>query len=356
MGKVRPFKKDDIPQAVELNTKLFPMSINLLRETQEFLFNEVCFNNPWQNPDITSLVYEEANGRISGFLSVIPRHMEMDGKPITVAVSQHLMVDRTPLASLQLFKKFLSGPQDLSFTDMAIDVAKKIWERLEGTTIYSHSIYWRRPLRPLGFALSFLKKGKPISTLLTATKPALKVCDSIVNKISLLPFHFSKPNLIAEDLTTEFFLEKLPRFTADWKLKPVYSPQTIQWLFKMLMDEKRFGNFQKIILRDAENNVIGWYLYNLKPGGRSEVIQIVGSENNIKQVLDHLFYHAWKGGSVELCGRLEPKFMKAFTEKNCLFMPGRNWMLAHSRDPKIIQTLHAGDAFLTRLEGDLWLL
>lgn len=356
MGKVRPFNIQDIPQVIDLNIRLFSGSSGLSRQRQEFLFSEVCFRNPWHHPDISSLVYEENDGRVTGFLCVVPRHFSFDGQTITVAVGQHLMVDRTALASVQLFKKFLEGPQDLSITDMAIDLAKPIWNRLGGTTIYTHSVYWRRVLKPFSFASSFLKKEKSSSHSFTKINPLWSTLDSVVNQLPSNILHFKLPNVIIEELTTDEFLQNHHQFYKDKKLFPIYTVDSLNWLFTRLTQEERFGVFQKTLVRDTENRILGWYLYNLKQKGRSEVLQILARKDTINTILDHLFYDAWKKGSIELCGRLDPQFTKEFGNKYALFMPGRNWMLAHSRNPEIINALHSNEAHHTRLEGDLWFL
>ncbi len=356
MGKVRIFNIQDISQVIDLNVRLFPGSSGLSREKQEFLFAEICFRNPWYHPGISSLVYEENDGRVTGFLCVVPRHFSFNNQTITVAVGQHLMVDRTALASVQLFKKFLEGPQDLSITDMAIELAKPIWGRFGGTTIYTHSIYWRRILRPLSFASSFLKKEKSTSHSFTNTNPLWTMLDSIVNQIPSKMLHFKLPNVISEELTTNEFLLNLHNISKEKKLFPVYTADSLNWLFARLTEEKRFGEFQKTLVRDSDNQILGWYLYNLKPMGRSEVLQIIARKDSINTILDHLFYNAWEKGSIELCGRLDPQFTKEFGQKYALFMPGRNWMLAHSKNPELIDALHSNEAHHTRLEGDLWFL
>jgi len=354
MGRIRQFTTEDIPRVVELNQKLFPESKRLSSERQEYLFNEICFHNPWYDDEISSLVYEEGHGMITGFLGVVPRRMSFDGRPIRVAVSQHLMVDKSALASLQLFKTFLSGPQDLSMTDMSIDVARTIWERLGGSTVFAHSIYWRRPLQPLTFAIPYLRKKK--KAIQVTSKKILPFIDSIFANIPGNPLRPIKPSVTAKDLTIEEFLENIPKFTLKYNLRPEYDYNTITWLFNMLDREKRFGDLHKVVVYNLQHEMLGWYLVNLNHGGRSEVIQVVGRKDTIKTVIEHLFYTAWNGGSIELVGRLDPDSVNEFPDKFCLFMPGRNWMLVHSRQPDIIEAIQSNHAFLTRLEGDLWFL
>jgi hypothetical protein len=352
MGTVRKFQKDDIPQIIELNTRLFPESSTLSYDIQKDIFEEACFRNPWYDPDISSLVHIESDGRISGFLGVVPRQMSFGGKLIRVAVGQHLMVDRSTLASVQLFKTFLSGPQDLSFTDMGVDVSRTIWERLGGITIYHDSIYWRRTFHPLSFASSILRKNKTIQQ----KKPGIlaSIGDMIIASLPFNPLHPKKPSGYLKDLTEDEFLNSIPRFTSLRKLHPVYNYKSVTWLFNILHKEKRFGAFQKKAVYDDDNQLLGWFLFNLRPNGRSEVIQIAADKRTIKNVLAHLYWAAWEGKTIELSGRLDPHFMKEFSDRLNLFIPGRNWMSVHSQNPEIVKAVLSGDAFLTRLEGDLW--
>jgi hypothetical protein len=170
------------------------------------------------------------------------------------------------------------------------------------------------------------------------------------------PFRLVKPAGYTKELTVDEFLNEVDKYTSLSKLRPIYTKKSAPWLFEMLTREKRFGTFQKTTVYDEDNKLLGWFLLNLKPGGRSEVIQVVGQKNTIKTILHNLFYTAWKAKSIEVCGRLDPRFTKEYTDQFTFFIPGRNWMVVHSRNPRITQTIQAGDAFLTRLEGDLWFL
>src|SRR6266540_3693759 len=165
MKSVRPFTKNDIPQVVKLFQKVFfnngqtaPSSSKL-----DAYFEEMFFHTPWtergtekgtdegDEEEITSLVYETGDGAIIGFIGIIPRRMLLHGRPIRAATSMHFMVEpgsRSTLAGVQLLKTFFSGPQELSLTDSAGAVGRKIWEGLGGATALAYSINWTRLLRP----------------------------------------------------------------------------------------------------------------------------------------------------------------------------------------------------------------
>ena len=354
MGTVRAFTPGDIPQVIELNTKLFPRSALLSHDRQEEIFSSVCFENPWHDGEISSLVHEEANGRLSGFLAVIPRKMLWRGTTIRVAVSQHLMVDHATLASVQLIKHLFSGPQDLTMTDMAVDVARKIWERAGGTTSRLHSFYWFRPLRIVASALSFFIKSK---NELPRSRAVLfsSALDGVANKIPLNPFRVHLPDTTAEELSVPELLSLMGGAGIKRSLSPCYDPSSLAWLLGRLDREERFGKVQKKLVRSREGEIIGWFLYNLNPYGRSEVLQIEATGTGIDAVIRHLFYDAWKNNSTEIAGRLDPRHMREFAGERCLFNPGKNWMLVHARDRSIADAILQGDAWLSRLEGDLWL-
>ena len=354
MGHVRLFRPEDIPQVIELNMKLFPGSATLTRESQEFSFNEICFHNPWYDPEIASLVYEEDEGRIAGFLGIVPRKMLMNGEPVRVAVGQHLMVDQVPLASMQLFRQFMSGPQDLTITDMAVDVTRTIWERLGGSTSFAQSVFWKKPLRPATYALSRFRKGRGNSTLLNIMEPVCRGIDGMIRHIPHKGFQHPVPAGVREDLTIETMLASMPAFVKGRDLIPVYSEASLQWLFGILQRERRFGEFRKQLVRSADGEILGWYLYNLVPNGKSFVLHIAGSRRAMPIIVEHLLYDAWMNGSIELSGRLDPNDSRTFTDHFCLFTPGSNWVLVYSQKAELIRAINDGNVFFSRLEGDLW--
>lgn len=354
MGIVRPFVKEDIPQIIDLNVKLFPASAGLTKEYQEYIFDRACLHNPWFDEQIRSLVYEESGGAIRGFLGVIPRKMSVDGKIIRAAVCQHLMVDQTALASLQLFKAILSGPQELTYSDRSAEIARRIWERVGGTTSMLNSFYWRRPVRPCTFLLNLVTRERDAAAMKSIMEPLCMTADAVINRTALNPFRREPVATRSEELTVENFLTNLPRFTEGLLVRPEYDEESLGWLFDVLEKEKRFGEFRKRAVTNSSGEMVGWFLYNLRQGGTSEVIQIAATERTIGDVLDQLIEDAWEGGASGLEGRLDPRFMKAFGDRRCFASPAKNWMVIHSRLPEIAQAIDRGNAFLSRLEGDLW--
>jgi hypothetical protein len=301
MRPIRTFTKNDIPQVVKLFQKAFfnngqttPSSSNL-----SAYFEETFFHTPWTEKgaeeEIRSLVYETGDGAIVGFIGIIPRRMLLYGRPIRVATSMHFMVEpgsRSTLAGVQLLKTFFSGPQDLSLTDSAGALGRKVWEGLGGATALAYSINWVRLLRPSRYVLRLLARKNRLLRLFAALlRPLCSIVDAMASRA--LPHRFGKPvtSLHAKDLDQETLLAGITQFPSSYALRPDYDPDSLFWLLAKADELARPGELRKVALHNADGEFVGWYLYELSEDGMGEVLQIVGRRKSFGEVLDHLFYH-----------------------------------------------------------------
>jgi hypothetical protein len=355
MGRVRPFTEEDIAQVADLHRRVFhtgeACSLELTRAYRSY-FAQIFLRHPGGD-GLPSLVYEKDNGEIAGFLGVSPRPMSLGGRPIRAAVSSQFIVDpalRSPLAGVKLLKTYLSGPQELSIADEANDISRRLWESCGGTTSLLYSLYWIHLLQPTRFVLS------RFNTLPALARRALAapcfLIDAVTARMQQSPFRQSEPAVTGEDLSRETLLPCLRKFSRGSALRPEYDDRLLQWLFEALGRERGSGALHKIAVRGAAGKILGWYIYYLDDGGMGEVLRIGANDESIGTVLDHLFHHAWRQGAAALSGRIEPKFMQQFREKNSQFHHRGYWVLVHSRNPEVLQAIHRGDALLTRLEGE----
>ncbi|MFN6983840.1 MAG: hypothetical protein ACK4OI_03220, partial [Rhizobium oryzihabitans] len=103
------------------------------------------------NPDICSKVYVLDDGRVSGFMGVLPMAMELNGRIINAAVcSSFVAEDREtdPFAGARLLREVLAGPQDLTFGETINDVSTEMWKTMRGHLLSTYSLDWLRILRP----------------------------------------------------------------------------------------------------------------------------------------------------------------------------------------------------------------
>jgi len=353
-GPIRPFVEDDIPQVTDLYVKIFRGSYEPSSPALRALFKKLYFGNPWYDETLPCLVYQGNRGKIIGFLGILPRRMRMNGRPIKVAVSNNFMVEpgnRHTLAGIQLLKIFFEGVQDISLAEGG-NLSRQLWERFGGTTALLYSNHWIRPLRPCQYVTSLLRQWKFFVPLVAISRPLCRALDALAIRLPPNNFMKSAPPFPDEELDVATFLACLSDFAGEYWLYPEYDNCSLQWFLDFLAEKKNYGTLRKLVVRNQDQKIIGWYLYYVNPGGVSEVLQIGANSNSIHDVLDHLFFDAWCQGVVTLSGRLEPRFIKDFAARYCILKHVDTWMLIHSKKPELLDIIHRGDAFLTRLEGE----
>ncbi len=355
MGKVRPLTEADMPRVVGLYARVFGSRLAGSAGTVESYLAEIFCLNPWRDEALPSLVYEEPDGGIIGCLGVVPRPMSMNGRSLRLAISHTFMVDpdrRATPAGIQLLQAFLSGPQDLSLAE-GNDTSRKIWEGFGGATSLLYSLRWARPLRPARYILAVMRRRGWSALWESALRPLLSVTDAVATRAAFRP---SAPRLWAAELTEETFLAGLALVSGDRSLRPEYDARSLKWLLELLARKTGRGEFRKVVVRDGRGDTAGWYLYYLNPGGLSEVVQVAARPDSMREVLEHLFHDAWRGGAVAVSGPLDPGALRTAPDRYCFFHhDGGVWMLVHSRRPGVLEAIHRGDAFLSRLEGEWWI-
>lgn len=355
-GRVRGFEERDIPGVTELHRRVFPARNGhpAPPEAYHAYFREIFLTNPLSAGEPPSLVYEDG-GEVVGFLGVVRRQMTLRGQPICMATSSQFIVEpgrRTTLAGIELVRALLAGPQDLTLADEAIDPTRKLWEGLGGATAPLYSLYWVRVLRPFEFATRRWGLGRRLTR---AWIPASRLADAVVTRLPGTPFHPPASELRGEELDGDALAACLAELPQDRALRPAYDGRAAAWLLEILTRKPGSGPLRKTLVRDAAGEIVGWHLYAASRGGIAEVIQLGARDGSIGAVLDHLSAQAWREGIVGLIGRIDPRSVGEFTARRCFFHHRGYWTLVHARDPKLLQILQRGDAFLTRLEGE-WCL
>ena len=358
---VRPLIEGDIQQVADLYWTVLRERKRPVPSVVESNLRELYFTNPWIDSTLPSLVYDAGNGKIEGFLGVVPRKMSVRGESIRIAFGGNFVVrpeSRTSLAGLRLLGAYMAGEQDLSQTDSANDISRALLRRLGFRTILPFSVHWVRPLRPAHYAvhtMSRLGKSAVSATLGMVAKPFCSAVDSIAARLATSPFRQTAPHLHTTELDVETLLRCLAEFRSGYSLWPEYDIHSLNWLLNFMERMKAYGSVHKIALHDGTGKIFGWYIYYRNPGAVAEVVQIGGARQFIKDILDHLFHDAWSHGAVAAHGVVDRRLMDDFSDKNCIFTCRGGWMLAHSRKSELVDLLDSGDAFISRLDGE-WCL
>ncbi|HTW57392.1 MAG TPA: hypothetical protein VMD99_04655 [Terriglobales bacterium] len=358
---VRPLAEADIPQVVDLYWKYMRKREGSAPPALRTTFHNLYFINPFVDPAFPPLVYEDKGGKIVGFLGTVVRKMNLCGEPIRVAFGGNLVVhpdSRSHLAAPRLLGTFMAGNQDLSLTDSANDLSRKLIERLGFHAVPALNIHWARPLRPshyLVYALSRATGPAVATTLKIVSKPFCAVADGLAARLSFSPFRQTTPALQGAEADVETLLQCQVEFRQTYSLWPEYDAQSLKWLLNFMDHMPVRGDLRKIVLRDAQQKIVGWYIYYVKRGAIGEVVQVGGNPKSTKNILDHLFHDARQQGVIGLHGVVDSRRMADFSDKNCLFTCRGGWSMAHSRNLELLDVLDRGAGFLSRLDGE-WCL
>lgn len=355
---IRPFTEEDIPQVAELHRRVFgtaDQSSPELRDAYRAYFTQVYLNNPWRDDAVGSLVHQEDNGGITGFLGVVPRRLSMNGKSLQAAITTNFIVDTRSrgFVGIMLLRAVLAGPQDLNIADESNAASRAIWEALSGTTSLLYSMRWVYPLRPCQFALFVSRKKKLLPAYIpAASAPAARALDALAAHALIRPLRSSEDRFFGAEMNCETLSSCLSTEVEKQSLRVDYDDHTLSWVLQRAEQMPLHGRLQKVLVKTEKQEIAGWYVYYLNPGGISEVVQLHAKTCFARDVLNHLFYRAWRQGATALSGRMEPHLMQAFSDKHCLFHCGPQWLLVHSRQPELLQAFQRGDVRFSRLDGE----
>jgi hypothetical protein len=351
---LRACEKADLPQVAALYESVVRSGGSAPAPGLARYFERTFFDCPWADPEIPSLVYQARDGRIAGFIGSHVRRLRMGGRALRVACGGQLVVDpaaRTTAVGAILFRARLLGRQDLTITDGANDLVRRMWAVSGGETAHLKTLTWTRVLRPARFAADYALGRLNRPRLARRLQPLWKPLDGLALRLSrrLRP---RDPATSAERLDARALLQHLPAVTRHLRCYPDYDEAFLAWLFREMDEVRSRGTVVRSLVRER-GQVIGWYVYYLHEA-LSQVMQIAAQPGAAGEVLDHLLHHACANGSAAVRGRLEGHLLEPLSRRRCFF----GWSgtaLLHARDPALLAVLMSSDCWLERLDGESWM-
>jgi hypothetical protein len=272
-----------------------------------------------------------------------------------VAISHNFMVDptrRSSLAAVHLMRAFLGGKHDVALAESNAP-SRRLWEGLGGTTAPIYDLRWVKPLALGRYAVSVLTtRGLP-RIAGGILRPLARIADAW--QAGTRAPRADAAAYTAEDLTVASFLAVFPELTKDRALRPEYDEASVRWVWRLVEGKADRGRLRKRLVRGRLGEPLGYYVYYVNTEGPSEVVQVVGRDAALGDVLDHLVEDATRQGASALIGYLDPPAMKTLAARDCFFRAADTWTLVHANDPEIASALHRGEAFLTPCEGEWWI-
>ncbi len=355
MTEVRPLARHEIPEIANLYRFVDNSDWRIPPDEVSPWLERTLFDDPWADPEIPTLVHVDGSGEITGFIASHVRRMYFDGQPIRLAAGGPLIVhprDRPRAVGPRLWRRYLLGPQQLTTTDGASEEMRQIFELIGGQMLHPSSISWARVFRPFSFMNHRLLHYRP-----RAERMLGRVSSTIDRAAQASVHYFHRPpdgGTSTELLTPTLLLDNLPIVTRSLRLFPAYDLQYLDWVFAELYHNRTWGEPVRQLVRDKDGHVVGWFVYFLGRGRGCHVIQVAARDRHAGDVLDAMFADVFERGGAGIQGRVEPRLLADLAAREALFRFSSR-SLVHSRDPELLAVLAAGQALLTRLDGDWWM-
>jgi hypothetical protein len=368
--RIRPFEPEDVAGVAALWRYWFHDKVLATAPELEAWARRVYVERPGGDPDVPSLVAEDDDRRVIGFLGATTTPVLLDGAPATLAGVFPSVVapDAPTTVATFLLRKFLAGPQALTVSDGGHVRFERIWEGLGGRVAPTASLRWIKVLRPasLGAGAVLGRRGWGRATA-PAWRPVARGADALARRAR--PWWFGtlqvdeggvrkapRPPLAlaAEPLTPETFVDALERVHARARLRPAYAPGYLAWLFDAMGRVPGQGTLEATLLRTADGAPVGWWVAYLRPGGTSRVFALDGADRHLDAVVDHLFARADDAGVGAVIGRLEPRLRRTMAARGTFTHNGGSRQFVHARDATLRDDALLGRLAFSRLEGENW--
>lgn len=353
MTPIRALQPDDLPAVAGLYADFVGWNRAESVPGLVAFFTRTLFEDPFTDPDLPALVYEDPQDGVVGLIGSRTRRFLDGDRPVRVACSGPLLTHpehrRRGVGGL-LLRRYLAGPQELTFNDRAIGEVHDMWTRLGGVTHASASIGWARLLAPAGAVAGALARR----TMGRDDPPGA----GALARVDALAARRLRPRPVSgsvEPLTNEALISLLSRLKRVFPLRPAYDDAFLTWVFREMEVASVDGQLVRRLVRADDGRPAGAYVMYVAPHRFAHVVQVAAAGDDVGLVLDHLMDDAATRGAVEVRGRFEPHVLPALRARRCRLI-GADWTLVHSRDAGLLGTALSARALLTRLDGEWWML
>jgi hypothetical protein len=352
-SRIRPLERDDIRQVASLYELVMRSGSRTPSPGLADYFERTTLDYPWADPEIPSLVYEEADGEITGFIASHIRRFRLGTEPIRICCGGQLVADprvRHKAVGALLMRRHMTGQQDMTITDTASVPTHAMWGGLHGEELSLSCINWTRLFRPWRFTGDRILPDRGARV----ARPLWSMLDPVTTRLPAVGSRASESGLHAEELSSEALAENVESLAPNLQLRPDYDVPFLDWLFAELAEVRSYGTLVRTLLRDADGAVVGWYVYYAVPGGTSHVLQVMAPDPRVGDVLDHLFADAQSRKSAALRGRLERRLLEALARRRTIFRY-EGGALVSSQNQALLNAVAYGHSLLTRMDSEWWM-
>ena len=351
MSGVRDLRPEDIPEVARLRERVFTETRFTSRSALEAHIERVFFKNPWYATGAGSLVHVGADGRINGFLGLVPRPLAIGDRPLRGTVAAQFMVapEARGLPGVRLYQAGFAAPTDLLYTDVGTPDATALWELMGGHAALVYGMTWTRPVRPGEFAVSAGGGEGRFGTrgVRYLARMGLRYLDRIV---SLAPANLAHA-AAAEPATYEQAITLLNQLSGN-RLRAVYDVESFRWVCSTLAIRWGRDAVHLALVPDADGKPAGWFLYGMADRGTAVLYQLIARRDRYERVLAAALRHAYDRNAIAVQGRFDRRYAHLVLRMGGTVAYHGRGILGRTTDPTVLQQLLSGEALLSGMDGE----
>jgi hypothetical protein len=370
-GVVRPVERRDMPGVAELYRSIGEGARSRPLDEVTRKLTECFVDVPFPDEGApTSFVHEGSDGRLAGFIGLIPRRWKHEDKTIIGLATTGLVIDPShpdaKHSAMWLTQKGLGQAYDFSITDKPTDAVTKMRTGGSGKStnvvFRSHIITGHGYRFRIGLRLTEDARQRMRDRLRWRRYwPALAPFDRVARRVALA-WDDRRPSAIAgkhhegvtfEPATATSIHETRLALAQEYSPCLVDDPALAKWQLDFLADYPSRGEFHWYIARVGEQPV-GWFLYYVRTDKPSEVASVVALPRWKSAVCVAMLEHALRDGATGLIGTTSGVMAHELLELGAnIFRADR--LLVACRDPEVLRGFRTTHALITGLESEIWI-
>jgi hypothetical protein len=312
----------------------------------------IFVDHPDARPGMGSLVHEAADGRLTGFLGLVPTPALFDEKRIFAATLSTFMVEgREPRVGVSLARRHFARPFDCHFGDTA-NARSVALLASHMRLAAAHSLRWNYPLNFAGgLGLAVARK---IGSSSRAPAAALAGAERALRALAGLRAAVMDEGWTVKTLEPEAFASLYLSFVTKFRVRPDWSEARVAWMVTLAARRRAPGPLRLVALHNAAGRAVGVAAYHAEAHGRAEIVALHARKEVYAACIQALAADALERGCVVLSGRTNPDIIQALIalpRAYCRAGPGAG---VRAGDAGLVQALLCGDGALGGFVGDNW--
>jgi hypothetical protein len=352
---IRAAQASDIPAIADLYEKVMRSGSGTAPPGLKRALSRLFLDGPAYDAEIPPLVMEQ-DGDIVGFQGIQVRPLQFEGQSLRLAALGPVFVApevRSRAAGAVLIKAAMSGAQDLSIADGALEEIRQMWERLGGLLAVPQTIEWNIPLRPAALGIRWLARRYKTAGKLTAwaTTPLAILGDALVDsRWNSAVNDPPAPLPTASPLDASRMAELSSDLEISYRLQATYPPAIARWVFEQL---EAYGWRGELVARELRKSgkPIGWFFAHASRDRIFRVMEIHADPRNLPSAVAGVINEATRRKMLAVCGRIDGGLAGALTPYRVRFSYGMR-VLVHARDRAVLDAFLALDSSISRIDGE----